>query len=104
LKNHAQKKAAVLSTLKFAPSRVTAQEIADKVGIIEMHSTCVGTRGIIRDLIEDGYAIGSNAAGYKLLRTGKDVQSYLNSLLKRQMGISKRIANVYEAAKLDGLL
>jgi len=83
---------------------MTAQEIADRVGIIEMHSTCVRTRGMIRELIKDGYPIGSNAMGYRLMTTAKEVQVYLNSLLKRQIALSTRIQNVYEGAKLEGLI
>ena len=102
--SHASQRSNVLSTLKHATVRMTAQEIADRVGIIEMHSTCVRTRGMIRELIKDGYPIGSNAMGYRLMTTAKEVQVYLNSLLKRQIALSTRIQNVYEGAKLEGLI
>ena len=101
--SHKAQKSTVLSILKHATDRMTAQEIADRVGIIEMHATCVRTRGIIRELIEDGYPIGSNTMGYRLLTTPKEVQVYLNNLLQRQMALSTRIKNVYEGAKLNGI-
>lgn len=82
----------------------TAKELSIVVGISETSDTCPTTRGYIRDLIDDGHVIGSSRDGYKLLQTGKEVQAYLNSLLERQMGISRRIAAVYEAAKINKLL
>ena len=97
-------KKAVLSTLKRVKKPMTAFCIANRCGIHENSESCTSTRSIIRDLTADGYAIGSSSAGYKMLRTGKDVQGYLNHLLKRQMGISQRIADVYDAARLEGIL
>jgi len=61
-------------------------------------------RKAIRSLIDDGYVIGSSISGYKMLTTGKEVQVYLNALLKRQMGISARIQAVYDSAQNKGLL
>jgi hypothetical protein len=101
---HATKRAAIKSLLKFTSGPITAREIADRVGILEMDGTCPSTRGYIKDLIDTGHCIGSSAKGYSLLSSGKEVQEYLNSLLKRQMGISRRIEAVYKAAVKEGIL
>lgn len=97
-------KVSVLTMLECANGRLTAGDLADQIGIPESADSCPNTRGIIRDLIDDGYPIGSNARGYKLLTSGKDVQAYLNNLLQRQMAISRRIQAIYDGAKLGGLL
>jgi hypothetical protein len=85
-------------------SRYTATELSDAAGLGESDSTAPKARKIILDLINDGNVIGSTAKGYKLLTTGKEIQQYLNALLKRQMGISRRIQAVYDAAQEKGLL
>ena len=97
-------KKAVLSTLKRVKKPMTAFCIANRCGISEGSESCPKTRKIIRDLTADGYTIGSSSAGYRMLSTGKEVQGYLNDLLKRQIAISQRIADVYDAAKLEGIL
>jgi hypothetical protein len=99
-----QAKAAVLTYLKSSTNPLTAGDLADKVGISEMSDTCPTTRGYIRSLIDDGYCIGSSRKGYEMLTSGKEVQKYLNSLLKRQTAISVRIQKVYNAAEADGIL
>ena len=72
------------------------------VNIDEQSDSAPVTRGYVRELIEDGHPIGSDKNGYRLLQTAKEVQVYLNSLLKRQIALSTRIQNVYEGAKLEG--
>jgi hypothetical protein len=99
-----KRKAAVLKVLQRNSKPMTAFCIAMRCGIYENSESCTTTRALIRDLTGDGYSIGSSSRGYKMLTTGKEVQSYLNHLLKRQMGISQRIAAVYGAAKLEGVL
>ena len=99
-----KRKAAVLATLKRSTKPMTAFCIAKRCGIYENSESSTTTRECIRELTADGYAIGSSSQGYKMLKTGKEVQSYLNHLLKRQMGISRRIADVYDAARLEGVL
>ena len=94
----------VLIVLQAARSRLTAGEIADEVGIYENNDTCPTIRQAIRGLIRDGHVIGSTHGGYKLMTTGKEVQTYLNALLKRQLGISQRIQAVYDSAQSNGLL
>ena len=84
--------------------RYTAQELSDAAGLQENDRTAPVARKIILGLIEDGNVIGSNSAGYQMLSSGKEIQQYLNALLKRQMGISKRIQAVYDAAQGKGLL
>ena len=85
-------------------NRYTAMELSDAAGLSEMDSSAPKARKVIRELIDDGNVIGSNVKGYKLLTTGKEIQQYLNALLKRQMGISSRIQAVYDAAQAKGLL
>ena len=99
-----KRKAAVLKVLQRNIKPMTAFCIAKRCGIYENSESCTTTRGIIRELTDDGYSIGSSSMGYKMLTTGKEVQSYLNHLLKRQMGISQRIAAVYNAARFEGVL
>jgi hypothetical protein len=38
------------------------------------------------------------------MTTGKEVQQCLNALLKRTMGINKRIQGIYDAAQAKGIL
>ena len=78
--------------------------LAAGAGIAETMETCPVTRGLIRDLIDEGQLIGSSVNGYRMLTTGKEVQQHLNALLRRQMGISKRIQSVYDAAVKTGVL
>jgi len=83
---------------------ITAQEIAFVANIHELSDTCPITRGLIRELIDDGALIGSTYRGYHIMDTGKEVQQCLNGLLKRQMGITKRIQSIYDAATAKGIL
>lgn len=85
-------------------NRSTAKELAKIGGLIESNDTNPKTRSIIKSLIKGGDVIGSNSNGYKMLTNGKEVQLYLNSLLKRQIGISQRIQDVYNSATGRGLL
>jgi hypothetical protein len=85
-------------------SHLTANQLARFACINEMSDTCPITRGIIRDLIDDGELIGSTSKGYHIMAEGKEVQQCLNSLLKRQMGISRRIQSIYDAAQAKGIL
>lgn len=85
-------------------NRIKARDLAVMGGIVESNDTSPATRSIIKTLINDGHVIGSNRNGYKLMTSGKEVQRYLNSLLKRQMGISRRIQAVYESATSRGIL
>ena len=85
-------------------STLTAQELAYRAGITETTDTCPITRGLIREMINEGHLIGSNSRGYHIMTSGKEVQQCLNSLLKRTMGINKRIQSIYDAAKAKGIL
>jgi len=85
-------------------ARHTAKELSIKACVLESDSTCPRTRSLIKELIIDGKLIGSSKDGYKLMTSGKEVQVYLNSLLKRQMGMSRRIQAVYDAAQKNGIL
>jgi hypothetical protein len=94
----------VIRTMLENGSRYTATELSDAAGLQESDSTAPKARKIILELIEDGFVIGSTAKGYKMLTSGKEIQQYLNALLKRQIGISNRIQAVYDAAQAKGLL
>jgi hypothetical protein len=83
---------------------ITAVDLALDNGIPETSDSCPTTRSIIREMIDEGMLIGSTSRGYKLMTTGKEVQQCLNSLLKRQMGISRRIQSIYDAAQSKGIL
>ena len=85
-------------------SEMTAKDLAHRAGIGENQDTYPVTRGLIREMIDEGHLIGSTARGYKLMSNGKEVQQCLNSLLRRQMGISRRIQNIYNAAQAKGIL
>jgi len=103
-------KQVIVQVLKDRKGRpMTVKSIADfvyvQVGrLVETNDSYPMTRKLIRELINEGHCIGSNRDGYYLMFNGKEVQSYLNSLLQRQIAISKRIEAVYNAAKEDGLL
>ena len=101
LKNH---KKMWISAILRDGNRHTAKELSVKAGVHESNGTCPQTRLLIKELIDDGKLIGSNIDGYKLMTSGKEVQVYLNSLLKRQMGMSRRIQAVYDAAQKMGIL
>jgi hypothetical protein len=83
---------------------LTAHQLAQFSGINEVSETCPATRGIIRELIADGELIGSTSKGYHVMKEGKEVQQCLNSLLRRQMGITSRIQAIYDAATAKGIL
>ena len=82
----------------------TAKDLAQFAIVHETSESCPNTRQMIFEMIDAGALIGSSSDGYRNLTTGKEVQQYLNSLLKRQMGVSKRIQAVYDAAKKRGIL
>ncbi|MBW2645187.1 MAG: hypothetical protein JRE23_03225 [Deltaproteobacteria bacterium] len=99
-------KARIAMDLLAAPgsSCVTAKDLAHDNGIAEKSDTCPVTRSLIKDMIDEGMLIGSTSKGYKLMTTGKEVQQCLNSLLKRTIGINKRIQSIYDAAQSKGIL
>lgn len=84
--------------------QMKVNRLARWADVTETSDTCPTTRGLIRELIDEGHIIGSNSNGYFLIDTAKEMQVYLNSLLKRQMGISKRIQAVYDAAQRKGII
>jgi hypothetical protein len=83
---------------------LTAQQLSKFAAVNEVSETCPATRGLIRELIDDGELIGSTSKGYHIMTDGKEVQQCLNSLLKRQMGIIRRIQSIYNAAQSKGIL
>lgn len=64
---------------------------------MEQDPTNRGIRKVIREAIARGCPIGSNGKGYFLIHNEKEMQRYLNSLLKKQIAISQRIDDVYHA-------
>jgi hypothetical protein len=96
-------KVGIMARLKNGQTH-TAADLAGYCLLIEHSDTFPKTRAVIRELIDEGALIGSTSTGYKLMTTGKEVQQCLNSLLRRQMGISARIQSIYEAAQAQGIL
>lgn len=83
---------------------VTAEDLANFCSIPETQPTSPITRTMITELIDEGHLIGSNRKGYFLMTNAKQVQQVLNGLLRRQMGISRRIQSIYDAAQGKGIL
>jgi hypothetical protein len=102
--NQAAKNIIIKGLKDMAGVPVKAEFISMSAGLVETDDTYPKARKIIRELIDDGYCIGSSNEGYYLMQSGKEVQVYLNSLLQRQIAISNRIAAVYYSGKKEGLL
>jgi hypothetical protein len=81
-----------------------AYQVAAAVGLIESDKTYPQTREYIKEIIADGTPIGSCSKGFFLIQTAKEMQAYLNSLMKRQIALSKRITNLYDACKGKGIV
>jgi len=74
-----------------------ARDISELLNINDS-ITCPRTRQLILDTVKNlGTPIGSCNGGYYIIRTGHEMQRYLNSLLTRQIGITERIDTVYKA-------
>lgn len=104
MSNMANKMLISQGLITMAGISIKAKDLALQAGIIETDETYPKTRKIIRELIDEGMCIGSNNNGYYIMQSGKEVQVYLNSLLKRQIAISNRIAAVYHSGKEWGLI
>jgi len=102
--NCASEELIIKSLRNMRGTPIKAEYLSNRAGILETDETYPKTRKIIRSLIDEGHCIGSNNYGYYLMQSGKEVQSYLNSLLRRQIAISNRIAAVYYSGKKEGLL
>lgn len=76
---------------------VTASELAFYLGLDWNDPTRRSTRKAIRRAVEEGARIGSNGKGYFLLRSKKQCQKYLNSLMTQMVRLSERIALVHNA-------
>ena len=73
------------------------QDISEIVSLKDYES-CPRTRKLILEAMKEfNIAIGSDHRGYYLINTAQEMQRYLNSLLDRQIAISKRIDIVYKA-------
>ena len=75
---------------------ITARQLSNQCSRYE-DGTAPQTRGLIRELISEGYPIASNRKGYYMIRSGKQMQKYMNDLAGRIAGISQRIHDVYTA-------
>lgn len=74
------------------------RDIAEIIGMDESHISCPRTRKLILKAMKDfNKPIGSDNRGYYIIRTGQEMQRYLNGLLQRQIQISERIDIVYNA-------
>ena len=76
---------------------VKVREISLALGLSESDPSCPATRKKIWEAIKEGNPIGCNGKGYFIIRSDKEMQSYLNSLMRRQIALSERITDVYRA-------
>jgi chromosome segregation and condensation protein ScpB len=84
-----------VTSMSEAPVKV--RRLARIMNIKESSGSCPTTRKLIREAIKAGHAIGSNNSGYFMIETEKEMQRYLNSLMRRQIKMSQRIDDVYHA-------
>jgi len=73
---------------------VSAWQIANACGYRDDRAV---RKIILRAIKKLNKPIGANTHGFYLIRTTKEMQRYLNSLLQRQIKISERIDTVYNA-------
>lgn len=74
------------------------RHLAGYIGIDENDNSCPRTRSLILEVMEKHMgAYGSDTRGYFPLKSMKQVQKYLNGLMKRQVKISDRIRTVWDA-------
>ena len=77
------------------------RDIAEIIGMEESHPSCPRTRKLIlktmQDFVSQKKAIGSDGRGYYMINNEHEMQRYLNSLLNRQIAITKRIEITYNA-------
>lgn len=77
---------------------ISAQNLAEICNIKESHASCPKLRSYIRSMIEDdGICIVSNLKGYYFPTDESELQEYLNTLMTRQIALSKRIVGVHAA-------
>jgi hypothetical protein len=73
------------------------KDISEIVGINDGES-CPRTRKLILEAMKEyNVPIGSDNRGYYIINTAHEMQRYLNSLLRRQLGITQRIEIDYNA-------
>lgn len=74
------------------------RDVAEIVGINESHVSCPRTRKLIKDVMTKyNIPIGACHRGFYIIRTGHEMQRYLNLLLRRQLGITETIDICYHA-------
>lgn len=73
-------------------------QVAEYVGISESNKSCPKTRKLVKEAMKFfNIPIGTNRKGFYIIQTAQEMQRYLNSLLKRQIGITETIDICYEA-------
>jgi len=87
---------------RFNP--IKAATLAKVVGLKETDTTCPTTRDHITGLIADGLPVAAGNSGFFLINAAGEMQTYLNSLMKRQIALSQRILNVHNACKKAGIV
>jgi hypothetical protein len=82
----------------------SARDLAWSAMIEESSDTYPRTRALIKEMIQDGELIGSNSKGYFNMRDAHEIQRYMNALMKRQIGLGKRIQAIFNAGVARGIL
>jgi hypothetical protein len=98
-----QVKNSIARSLRYGRIR-SAKYLAWVAVVEEKSDTYPRTRAVIKEMIEDGELIGSNAKGYFYMQDAHEIQRYMNSLMKRQIGIGNRIQAVFNAGVAKGIL
>ncbi len=74
------------------------RDISEIIGMHESNNSCPRVRKLIKDTMKYfNLPIGADYRGFYIIRTAHEMQRYLNSLLKRQIGITDTIDICYEA-------
>jgi len=91
----------VLSRTEFA----TIQRLSKVLGFSETHATYPTSRKRIKDIVRAGLLpIGSCSKGFYLIKTGHQMQTFLNSLSKRANRIHRTIDDTYNACITTGVI
>lgn len=91
-----ERKRKIMRLLHNNGGTLEAYYIAAVIGISGLLDAHRIIRREIAELIEMGYPIGSDVNGFFLIKTEKQLQVVFNGLMKKQVALSKRIANLYD--------
>lgn len=86
----------IMDLLEKHERPIEAYSFAAMLGILHLTDAHRIVRREIAELVAMGYPVGSDAEGFFLIKTEKQLQQVLNGLLKKQVALSKRIANLYD--------